>query len=66
MIAFIVLAGFPRRVLFIAVPAVAIISYLNLRLIVFCPNYGRTINNQAMSFQRVEFCPYCGSKLESG
>lgn len=59
-----VAAGFPPQVLFMVVPAVALIAFLNLRLTYFCPGCTRMIQNTSAPFRKLEFCPHCGSKLE--
>jgi ribosomal protein S27AE len=55
---------FPRpEVLYMAVPAVALIAFLNYRLTRFCPNCGLTIPPRALG-SRAAFCPRCGANLD--
>jgi hypothetical protein len=51
------------RVLALTVPAVVLISFLNLRMIKVCPTCGRTIHS-GMWFTRAAYCPKCGGRLE--
>ncbi len=60
---FIIAMSPPRQVYFMFVPAVALITFLNIRLTRFCKNCGKTIINN-MPFSRIDFCPKCGSKLQ--
>jgi hypothetical protein len=55
--------GAPPQVYFIMVPAVVLITFLNIRLTRFCKNCGKTIINN-MPFTRIDFCAKCGSKLQ--
>jgi hypothetical protein len=50
------------RVLYLLVPAIAFISFLNIKLNRFCNSCGRLIYN-AMWFSKMEFCPKCGAKF---
>lgn len=54
--------GFPSQVFFIMIPAVALITFLNLRSVKFCDACGKTIMSQN-PFSRPEFCSKCGAKL---
>ena len=54
--------GFPSHVFLILIPAVAIITFLNLRSVKFCDACGRTIMNQ-IPFSPPRFCSKCGAKL---
>ena len=54
--------GFPLEMLYFMVPAVALITFLNIKSTKFCDNCGRTIINQ-MWFTKVEYCAKCGAKL---
>jgi hypothetical protein len=56
-----VAAGFPSEALFMAVPGVALITFLNLRLTNFCPKCTRMTQNTSTPWRRLEFCPYCGA-----
>ena|SRR6266496_3773201 len=49
-------------VMVFVVPAVALISFLNLRLIKVCENCGRTVYNNVW-FSKMEYCSKCGAKL---
>lgn len=55
--------GFPSEVFFVMVPAVALITFLNLRSTKFCDACGKTIMSQN-PFSSPEFCSKCGSKLQ--
>ena len=54
--------GFTLEMLYFMVPAVALITFLNIKSTKFCDNCGRTIINQ-MWFTKVESCAKCGAKL---
>ena len=54
--------GLPPETLYFMVPAVALITFLNIWSTKFCDNCGRTIINR-MWFTRVEYCAKCGAKL---
>ena len=56
--------GFPLEMLYVMVPAVALITFFNIKSTKFCNNCGRTIINQ-MSFTKVEYCAKCGAKLNN-
>lgn len=62
-VVFMLVAGFPLRMLLFAVPALSLITYLNLRFTKVCPNCGRTIYNNRWWLQPIEHCPYCGIKI---
>jgi hypothetical protein len=62
-IGFIWLTGAPTQFLFIAIPAVVLISFLNIRGMKFCDSCGRTIHSQN-PFSPAEFCSKCGAKLQ--
>jgi hypothetical protein len=55
-------------VLFFILPAVSLISFLNIKYTIFCDNCGRTVyNNPWLSnpwFSKVEYCAKCGAKLK--
>lgn len=55
-------AGSGGRILYVMVPAVALITFLNLRSTNFCDSCGRTIISQDL-FSKPEFCSKCGEKL---
>ena len=54
--------GLPLTIMYIMVPAVALITFLNIRSTKFCDACGRTIIDQNW-FSKVEFCSKCGAKL---
>ncbi len=49
-------------ILIIAVPGVALITFLNIRNIKICESCGRTVYNNTW-FSKMEFCSKCGAKL---
>ncbi len=51
-------------VLFIVVPAVVLISYLNMKFTRFCDKCGATIFAQNW-FSPIRFCSKCGAELDS-
>ena len=51
------------EVLYIAVPAVALISFLNYKLSRICPRCGFTVPRTGL-FSRAAYCPRCGGKLD--
>jgi len=61
-IAFAWLMGLRDRGLYFIVPAVALITWLNIRFMKFCDACGRTLYPHP-PFIRYEFCPSCGGKL---
>jgi hypothetical protein len=54
--------GFPTFMLAIAAPIVALIMYLNSRIIHFCDACGRTIMQQ-IPFSPPRHCSHCGASL---
>jgi hypothetical protein len=54
--------GLPAEAFFLAVPAVALITLLNLRAVRFCNSCGATLMSQN-PFTRPTFCSKCGAKL---
>jgi hypothetical protein len=62
---FVVLMGTPRDVFFycILVPAIVLITFMNLRNTKFCDTCGRTLINQN-PFVCPRFCSKCGASLE--
>lgn len=52
------------HVLAFVLPAVVLISLLNLRMIKVCSSCGRTIQS-GIWFTKAEYCSKCGAKLES-
>ena len=51
------------RIMVFVIPAVALITFLNLRQIRVCPTCGRTIHS-GMWFTRADYCPKCGGRLD--
>src|SRR5439155_26626151 len=51
------------EVLYIAVPAVALISFLAYKLTRVCPRCGFTVPRTGL-FSRAAYCPRCGGKLD--
>ena len=45
-----------------AVPAVAAISFMNIRMTRFCESCGRTLHRQPL-FWKPSFCSHCGAEL---
>ncbi len=54
----------PNNVFWIAVPAVILISYLNIRVTKFCDSCGRTIIGQN-PFSPPNYCSKCGAPLNT-
>ena len=50
------------QVVFLAVPMIALITFLNIRMTRFCDSCGRTLYRQPL-FTRPGFCPHCGAQL---
>jgi len=50
------------RILYIMIPAIILISFLNLRRTRFCDSCGRSLHWQPV-FSRPQFCPHCGAQL---
>lgn len=50
------------RALSIALPMIALITFLNIRTTRFCDPCGRTLIRQPL-FTRPSFCPHCGARL---
>ncbi len=51
------------QVLYFMVPAIILISFLNIRMTRFCDSCGRTLYRQPI-FSRIQFCPHCGAELK--
>ena len=51
------------EVLYMAVPAVVLISFLSYKLTRFCPRCGFTVPRTGF-FSRAVYCPRCGAKLD--
>jgi predicted RNA-binding Zn-ribbon protein involved in translation (DUF1610 family) len=62
--AFLYLTGFPVKVFVFVLPALLIISWLNIRNTAFCPSCGRTIINHNW-FSSIRFCASCGADLKA-
>jgi hypothetical protein len=60
---FTVLMSGEAWVLLFVVPAVALISYLNIRLTKFCPSCGAMLYNYNW-FSRMNYCSRCGASLD--
>jgi len=56
------LMGIPATFLVVLVPALSVITWLNLRHVQFCDQCGRTVSNQGWA-GRSTYCPYCGQAL---
>jgi hypothetical protein len=58
------LTGFPLSVIALAIPMVALITWINLRLKHYCSAYGSTVwrNNP---YARPRICTHCGADLWS-
>jgi hypothetical protein len=56
------LMGVPKHFLYTAIPAVALITMLNIRTTRFCGPCGRAVFSQN-PFSRPEFCQKCGARL---
>jgi hypothetical protein len=54
--------GSPFSIYLILVPAITLISFLNIRSTQFCDACGRTLLSRAF-FSRASFCAKCGAKL---
>lgn len=57
------LTGFPVFMVILAVPAVAIVTVVNLKQIQFCERCGATVVRSAF-FQKSKFCSRCGAPIE--
>ena len=63
MVAFISLSKIPHQVLFVAIPIIVLISFLNIKSVKFCDSCGRTVHSQN-PFSPAEYCQKCGAKLQ--
>jgi hypothetical protein len=63
LVVFMGLVGFPREAFLLMVPAVALVSFLNIRGTRFCSSCGHTNINQTMFFLPPKHCSGCGAKL---
>jgi hypothetical protein len=61
-IGFVSVMGAPFQVYLMMVPAVILISFLNIKFTQFCKSCGKTIIN-TMPFTKIKFCPKCGKEL---
>ena len=59
---FLVLSGAPPEFLIIAIPAMILITFLNMRSTRFCDACGKTLFNQSPFFVP-RFCSRCGARL---
>lgn len=64
-LAFVALMGFPAGMFFIIVPAIVLITFLNLRSTRFCNACGKTLINQNF-LSAPKFCSKCGAALDDG
>jgi len=55
--------GPPPIALLIALPAIVLISYLNIKFTRFCGNCGKTIVAGNMMFTELKYCPSCGKPI---
>jgi hypothetical protein len=58
---FIVMVGFPMPVCIVALLAVSLITFLNIKMIKFCNKCGKTIHSNGLI--KIKYCPGCGSSL---
>lgn len=61
---FLVLMEFPREAFFLMVPAITIITFLNIRGTCFCSSCGSTVFSNGLGFSRTNYCPTCGASLD--
>ncbi len=62
-VGFVFLMSGDLRILAFMLPAVALISLLNLRMIKVCSACGRTMHS-GMWFTKAEYCSKCGARFE--
>jgi hypothetical protein len=62
-LAFVYTVGAPQFVFYFIVPAVFVISILNILSTKFCDGCGRTLYRQPI-LRPMSYCPYCGAKLQ--
>jgi hypothetical protein len=62
---FVALMDFPRPFFLFLIPAVALMTFLNLRNTKFCDACGKTLINQN-PFSPPAFCSKCGAALNEG
>lgn len=60
---FMLLTGFPLSMVLVAVPFVALISFLNIRSVRFCDSCGATVHDWTLPWRRPRHCSRCGSPL---
>ncbi len=58
----IIVTGMDFVGLIVFLPAIALITFMNLRMTKFCDSCGKTIINRAL-FSKVNYCSNCGAKL---
>jgi hypothetical protein len=61
-VTFVWLMGFRGGEMYVVVPAITLITALNLRAVKFCDSCGATLYYGNL-FVKMEYCPKCGSKL---
>ena len=63
-IMFIKLMGTPNEVFYLVIPAVILISFLNIHFTKFCTSCGKTLYHYNW-FTKMKFCSSCGAKLNN-
>lgn len=63
LIGFAVLLGFRGNTLFVMIPVVVLVSYMNIRAVRFCDACGKTVFSQN-PLQKPKYCSDCGAKLK--
>ena len=58
-----VATGLPPVSLFLVVPVLSLICYLNYHFTAFCEQCGRRIFNPSLGRSRIAYCPHCGTQL---
>lgn len=53
-----------RVITFFIVPAIVLVTFLNLRLTRVCSSCGRTVINGGSWLEIPKYCPRCGAKLD--
>jgi hypothetical protein len=61
---FVYLMGAPAKIFIIFIPAICLISFMNIKMTKFCDKCGRTIINQMFFSGNFKHCPYCTAKLK--
>lgn len=63
LIGFALLLGFPATMLLLMIPAVVLISYMNIRSVRFCDACGKTVFSQN-PLKKPKYCSDCGAELK--